>query len=79
MQNPTPDINAVLELLEEMTDTDAQWQRTRALYTYPDGAVQAGFHREHEAAKVRQGWDLVGILPEWIAALTAALAGEDAS
>jgi hypothetical protein len=78
MTTPAPDLTALLEVLEEMRDTDAQWQRDLAAYTGPDGDIDTERHEDYEKAKLDHGWDLVGSLTDWVARLATTLGAPDA-
>jgi hypothetical protein len=75
---PAPALAAALEVLEEMSDTDAQWQRELAWYTGPDGDIDPEHYQSYEKAKLDHGWDLVGSLTDWVARLATALGAQDA-
>jgi hypothetical protein len=77
MTLPAPDLAAALEVLEEMRETDAQWQRELAAFTDPDGDIDPQLYQDYEKAKLDHGWDLVGSLTDWVARLTTALGAQD--
>jgi hypothetical protein len=67
------DLAAARGVLEEMRDTDAQWQRELATFTDADGDVDPQHYPDYEKAKLDHGWDLIGSLTDWVARLTTAL------
>lgn len=80
MSTPAPalDLDAALEVLEEMRDTDAQWQRYLAAVTDADGDIDPERYEDYEKTKLDHGWDLVTLMSDWVARLTASLAAPHA-
>jgi hypothetical protein len=74
----TTDLAAALEVLEEMSETDAQWQRELTAFTGPDGDIDPERYQDYDKAKLDHGWDLVGSLTDWVTRLAAALGAQDA-
>lgn len=76
MTIPTPNIPAALEVLQEMRESDGDWQRTLTTYTDSDGDIDTEHLAGYESAKLDHGWDLVTDLTDWVTRLTNALTPE---
>lgn len=70
-----PDLGALRALLAGMREHNDAWEHDLAGYRTADGQdIREECQSEYEECKDTYGWQLVEILPEWIAVLTDALA-----
>jgi hypothetical protein len=77
MNTPKTDRDAIAAVIAAMQHYDTAWHRELAEYLTADGDIDEARHDEYERAKDDHAWPVLERLPDFIAALRAAIGDTD--